>query len=79
VQKNQTVFEELDTVQVTARKGPTKQGVSLLDRYFFQDRHIKPTTYRKYIRSRKEYRNRIKRIDDLTDYIQFMKTHRKKK
>lgn len=79
VEKNKTIYEEIDIFQVFPLKGPSKHGVSLVERHYRMERHLKPTTVRKYIRSRKEYRNRIKRIDDLTNYIQFMKERRTKK
>ena len=54
---------------------PTKAGKSLLQRHLYNEEHIKPKEIKRRTASRIIYDRKIKRIDDLTKYIQFMKDH----
>ena len=56
---------------------PTKLGgKSLLQRHLETREHMKPTTQRQRIKSRQVYERSVKRVEDLTSYIQFVKDHK---
>mmetsp|Transcript_17302 Transcript_17302/g.32816 ORF Transcript_17302/g.32816 Transcript_17302/m.32816 type:complete len:126 (-) Transcript_17302:53-430(-) len=71
-------YDNWDQVIMTLKEPRLADGTSLLRRSQMRKRHIKPTTWNKYIGERKEYRRKIKRIDDLHHYIKFMNATKKK-
>ena len=70
-------YDDWDRVIMTMKEPRLADGTSLVRRSQMRDRHVKPTTRNKLIQQRKEYRRQIKRIDDLTNYIQFMNEAKK--
>jgi hypothetical protein len=60
---------------VMGSQEPTKAGKSLLQRHLNNEEHLKPTEIKRRTAARIIYNRKIKRIDDLTKYIQFMKEH----
>ena len=72
-------YDDWGKVIMTMREPKLSDGTSLVRRFSrVKKRHIKPTTMNKLINQRKEYRRKIKRIDDLTHYIKFMNEAKKK-
>ena len=72
-------YDDWDRVIMSVKEPRLANGMSLLRRSLMRNHHVKPTTKKKRVNEGKEYRRKIKRIDDLTNYIQFMKEVRKKK
>lgn len=54
---------------------PHKNGQWELERHWSQKRHLKPNVVRQRKKDRKEYNVKVKKIEDLVKYIQFMKDH----
>lgn len=71
-------YDDWDRVIMSMKEPRLADGTSLLRRSLARTRHVKPTTKNKLINQRKQYRRQIKRIDDLTNYIQFMNDVKKK-
>ena len=71
-------YDDWDRVILTLKEPTLADGTSLVRRDLMRKRHVKPTTKKKLINQRKEYRRQIKRIDDLTNYIRFMNDPKKK-
>lgn len=71
-------YDDWDRVIMTMKEPRLADGTSLLRRSLLRTQHVKPTTRNKLINQRKQYRRQVKRIDDLTNYIQFMNEVKKK-
>ena len=71
-------YEDWSKAMRNMKQPRLANGLSLLRRSLRRTRHIKPTMWNKFINQRKVYRRQIKRIDDLTNYIQFMNEVKKK-
>jgi hypothetical protein len=67
-------YDDWERVMLGSQE-PTKGGKSLLQRHLNNEEHIKPTEIKRRTTSRVLYDRKIKRIDDLMKYIQFMKDH----
>jgi len=52
--------------------------LSLLDRHLRNTEHIKPTEMKRRINSKKEYERSLKKLNDLTKYIHFIRDSKKK-
>lgn len=67
-------FDDWEKLMLGSQE-PTKAGKSLLQRHLNNEEHIKPKEIKRRTTSRVLYDRKIKRIEDLTKYIQFMKDH----
>ena len=72
-------YDDWDQAILTMKEPTLVDGTTHLKRSLARTHHIKPTTMNKLINQRKEYRRKIKRIDNLTHYIQFMNEARRNK
>jgi hypothetical protein len=54
---------------------PMKGTRSLLQKHLYNEEHVKPKEVKRRTTARVIYNRQIKRIDDLTKYIKFMKDH----
>ena len=54
---------------------PMKGSISLLEKHLHNEEHVKPKEVKRRTTARVIYNRQIKRIDDLTKYIKFMKDH----
>lgn len=55
------------------REPELHDGKSLLQRHLMIREHIKPAERKRRINANKVYRRKVKRIEDLMNYIKFMK------
>jgi hypothetical protein len=54
---------------------PMKGGRSLLQKHLYNEEHVKPKEVKRRTAARVIYTRQMKRIEDLTKYIKFMKDH----
>lgn len=66
-------YEDWDVVARNFREPALLDGTPLLQRHLNQQHHVKPTERNRRINSAKVYRRSVKRIEDLTKYIQFVR------
>jgi hypothetical protein len=67
-------YDDWDNIMLGAAE-PMKGSRSLLDRHLNNEEHIKPKEVKRRTAARVIYERKIKRIDDLTKYIKFMRDH----
>jgi hypothetical protein len=69
-------YENWDRIVMGFQEPSLLSGTSLLDRHLNQEEHIKPTEMKRRLNNRKVHDRLVKRVDDLTNYIKFMKDHK---
>lgn len=52
------------------------KGELLLDRYQNNPRHVKRKDIRRFKKERVEYERKVRQIEELTNYIQFVRDHK---
>ena len=70
-------FEDWDTVMRGFHEPQLTSGQTLRDRDWRNDEHVKPTELKRQLKSAKVYRSKVKQIDDLIDYVQFINKYDK--
>jgi hypothetical protein len=65
-------FDDWDNI-IMGSSEPMKGSRSLLQKHMFDEEHVKPKEVKRRTAARVIYNRQIKRIDDLTKYIKFMK------
>jgi len=66
-------YQDWDELVFSFREPTKHDGTNYLQRHLNQEEHIKPTELKRRINERKVYRRSVKRLEDLTSYIQFMR------
>jgi len=66
-------YEDWDVVMCTFQEPELLDGTTLLQRHLNQKYHIKPKEVRRRLNEAKVYRRSVRKIDNLTKYIRFIK------